>query len=189
MRTCAFAPSWVSSLAISLVLLSTTACSGGDKVDPKASAGTAAAPEKSAAADGSAGEGAKAGGAEAAAAASGPAADPKTGDEAEGEGEDQAGGESGTGAAYDRAALEALAPVGVEFCDAYVDAYRKCIIFTVPEGEKAGHAATLMHEHENWARTKAGAAEVAAEALEIGCRSAHAQAAQKTQALNCAWPS
>jgi hypothetical protein len=188
MRTCASAPSWVSSLAISLALVSTSACSGGEKADPKAGGGTAATAEKAAGADATAAEDAKAEGEAAATAATGAPADAKA-SAASGEGEDQAGEESGTGAAYDRAALEALAPVGVEFCDAYVDAYRKCIIFTVPDGEKAGHAATLMHEHENWARTKAGAAEVAAEALEIGCRSAHAQAAQKTQALNCAWPS
>jgi hypothetical protein len=102
-------------------------------------------------------------------------------------GAEAATGDAGAEAPYDKAKLEALAPIGVEFCDAYIEAYRKCIIFTVPDTDKAAHANELIHEHENWARTKAGAAEVAATALEVGCRSAQAQAAQKTQALNCAW--
>ena len=166
------APSLVFSL---LLPVSSLACSGGDKpadsAAPKAEAAASAHDDKPAqdAAAAATGE---------AAAPSGAAAAP-TGNAGTGE---------RAGVAFDRAALEALKPIGIELCDAYIEAYRKCITFTVPAEDKAAHAEILIHEHENWARTKAGAADVASEALEIGCRAARAQAAQKTQALNCAWP-
>lgn len=171
------APSLVFSL---LLPLSGLACSGGDKpadpAAPKAEAEAEAAAQDKA--DKPPQDGAAAATGEALApsgAATAPTGSAETGESA--------------GAAFDSAALAALKPIGIEFCDAYIEAYRKCITFTVPAEEKAAHAGTLIHEHENWARTKAGAAEVASEALQIGCRSAQAQAAQKTQALNCAWPS
>ncbi len=171
--------------ALSLSFASLLACSGGDKAGEAKVEAKSESPAPAEAAG-------KAGDDEAAAKPAEDAGKAEAGDNAAPAGSGKAGSlpeaDTGTPVAFDKAKLDALAPIGVEFCDAYIDAYRKCITFTVPEADKAAHADTLIHEHENWARTKAGAAEVAATALEVGCRSAQAQAAQKTQALNCAWP-